>query len=255
MYTIHAGLVSNGMWDDSAASVRGRALRHDIADALREEITSGRLQPGDRVLEVSLAQRFGVSRQPVREAIRTLEREGLLTSLPNRGTFVTRVSLEDAMAIQDIRAQLEGLAARLAVAHLTAADFKRMRAIVTQMRTAARRRAAQDLVSLDLEFHDVINRRSNHRLLLEVLASVGVYTRGFIVHTRRYYSHQPDLEFVANSHARLLEALQTRDASTAEQAVHEHIESALASLRGASDLGEPLAASRSVSGARPSGSS
>src|SRR5260370_39420143 len=96
--------LSNGMMDASIAPARGRALRHDIADALRAEIISGRLEPGERVLEIDLARQFGVSRQPVREAIRTLEREGLLTSLPNRCTFVTRASLEDAIALQTIRA-------------------------------------------------------------------------------------------------------------------------------------------------------
>jgi DNA-binding GntR family transcriptional regulator len=222
----------------STALVSGRALRHDIADALRDEIINGRLEPGERILEVELARRFGVSRQPVREAIRTLEREGLLTSLPNRGTFVTRVSLEDAIAIQDIRAELEGLAARLAVDHLTTADFKRMRELVRDMRSAARRRASHDLVALDLEFHNLINMRSEHRLLLEVLASVGVYTRGFIVHTRSYYASQRDLQFVANSHALLLEALLTREPDRAEQAVHAHIQSALASLTAASAAGE-----------------
>ena len=225
--------MSNTMMEVDAPLVRGRALRHDIADALRHEITRGRLEPGERVLEVDLARRFGVSRQPVREAIRTLEREGLLTSLPNRGTFVTRVSLEDAIAIQDIRAELEGLAARLAVANLTADDFKRLREMVKSMRAAAKRGAADELVALDLEFHDLINTRSKHRLLLDVLSSVGVYTRGFIVHTRSYYARQRDLQFVANSHALLLEALTTRDPQRAEQAVHDHIQSALASLRAA----------------------
>jgi DNA-binding GntR family transcriptional regulator len=224
--------VSNEIADANArtALVRGRALRHDIADALREEIIGGRLEQGERVLEIELARRFGVSRQPVREAIRTLEREGLLTSLPNRGTFVTRVSLEDAIAIQDIRAQLEGLAARLAVEHLTARDFKRMRELIREMRDAGKRRASDDLVALDLEFHNLVNVRSDHRLLLQVLASVGVYTRGFIVHTRSYYARQRDLQFVANSHSLLLEALLSRDPERAEKAVHAHVQSALASL-------------------------
>ncbi|MGI9149377.1 MAG: GntR family transcriptional regulator [Chloroflexota bacterium] len=219
--------------DTSIVLARGRSLRHDIADALRAEIISGRLEPGERVLEIDLARQFGVSRQPVREAIRTLEREGLLTSLPNRGTFVTRVSLEDAIAIQDIRAELEGLAARLAVANLTEADFKHLRQIVKQMRDAGRRQEPLKLVALDLDFHDVINNRASHRLLLEVLASVAVYTRGFIVHTKSYYARQVDLQFVANSHALLLEELLTRDPARAEQAVHAHIQSALATLAAA----------------------
>src|SRR5438093_583787 len=209
---------------------RGRSLRHEIGDALRAEILDGRLEPGERVLEIDLARRFGVSRQPVREAIRSLEHEGLLTSLPNRGTFVTRVSLEDAIAIQDIRAELEGLAARLAVSNLTDANFKHLREIVKQMRDASRRQEPHKLVALDLEFHDVINTHARHHLLLEVLASVAVYTRGFIVHTKSYYARQVDLQLVANSHALLLEELLTRDPARAEQAVHAHIQSALASL-------------------------
>jgi DNA-binding GntR family transcriptional regulator len=227
--------VSKDRADASIALVRGRALRHDIADALRDEILDGRLEQGERVLEVDLARRFGVSRQPVREAIRTLEREGFLTSLPNRGTFVTRVSFEDAMAIQDIRAQLEGLAARLAVEHLTTSEFKRMRELIRDMRDAGKRRASHELVALDLEFHSLINKRSEHRLLLDVLASLAVYTRGFIVHTRSYYSRQPDLQFVANSHSLLLEALLSRDLERVEKAIHQHIESALASLAAAAE--------------------
>ena len=85
-------------------------------------IRDRRLAPGARILETDVARRFNVSRQPVREAIRMLEHEGLLTSVPNRGTFVTRVTVEDSIAICDVREELEGLAARLAVRHLTAED-------------------------------------------------------------------------------------------------------------------------------------
>jgi DNA-binding GntR family transcriptional regulator len=101
------------------------------------------------------------------------------------------------------------------------------------MRGAGKRGASEELIALDLEFHELINTRSNHRLLLEVLSLVGVYTRGFVVHTKRYYARQRSLQFVANSHALLLEALATRDPEQAEQAVHAHIQSALASLTSA----------------------
>ena len=118
VYTISRRLCQTNDRCTHRPGQRARAAPRYCRRAARR-IINGRLEPGERVLEVELARRFGVSRQPVREAIRTLEREGLLTSLPNRGTFVTRVSLDDAIAIQDIRAQLEGLAARLAVEHLT----------------------------------------------------------------------------------------------------------------------------------------
>jgi DNA-binding GntR family transcriptional regulator len=210
----------------ASASTRAsaRSLRHDIVDALRADIVCGRLTPGDRVLEVELARRFGVSRQPVREAIRSLEREGLLTSLPNRGTFVTRVSAEDALAIIDLRIELEGLAARRAVKHLTPGDARRLREIPKLMRQVARRADRAALVTLDLEFHELVLSRSQHHLLQAVLASLAVYTRGFIVHTKNYYG--ADLAQVATAHERLAEALVSGDPVRAEAAAQAHIREA-----------------------------
>jgi DNA-binding GntR family transcriptional regulator len=109
------------------------------------------------------------------------------------------------------------------------------------MHVAGQQKQAQELVALDLEFHQLVNARSNHRLLLEVLGSVAIYTRGFIVHTKSYYGRQRDLTFVARSHALLLDELRSRDPQRAERAVHQHIESALASL--AHDAGTVAAAS------------
>lgn len=206
-----------------------RALRHDIAEAVRAAIRERKLQPGARILEVELAQRFGVSRQPVREAIRMLEREGLLTSVPNRGTFVTRVTVEDSLAICDVREELEGMAARLAVANLTVADQARLREIPTLMRQAALARDTNRLVSLDIELHDLIVSRSGHRLLQEVLASIAVYSRGFIVHTKDYYGAA--LTEVADSHKHLVDGVLTLDPLRAESAAQQHIREAAGRLR------------------------
>src|SRR5260370_41599154 len=122
------------------------------------------------------------------------------------------------------------MAVRLSASNVAEADFKHLRDIYNKMRDAGRRQEPHKLLALDLEFHDVINTHSRHRLLLEVLASVAVYTRGFIVHTKSYYARQVDLQFVANSHALLLDELLTRDPAPAEQAVPPPIQSALASL-------------------------
>ena len=219
------------------AKPRVRSLRHDIAEALREAIREHRLAPGARILEAELAQRFEVSRQPVREAIRMLEREGLLTSLPNRGTFVTRVTVDDSLAICDVRQELEGLAVRLAIRNLTAEDRARLRAIPLDMRAAAAERDTNRLVKLDLELHDLIVARSNHRLLQDVLESIAVYSRGFIVHTKTYYD--ADLEQVADSHELLVREILSGDPQRAEAAVQEHIREAAARLRRSHAADEP----------------
>jgi len=211
------------------AKLQVRSLRHDIAEAIRQAIRDRRLAPGARILETDLAKRFDVSRQPVREAIRMLEHEGLLTSVPNRGTFVTRVTVEDSIAICDVREELEGLAARLAVRNLTAEDKERLAAIPGLMRRAASDGDVNRLIELDLELHELIVARSNHRLLQEVIASIAVYSRGFIVHTKSYYD--TDLSQVADSHERLVADVLSGDPHRAEAAVQEHIREAAARLR------------------------
>jgi DNA-binding GntR family transcriptional regulator len=215
--------------DWGAAQLTVRSLRHDIAEALRQAIRDRHLMPGARILETDVAKRFSVSRQPVREAIRMLEHEGLLTSVPNRGTFVTRVSVEDSIDICDVREELEGLAARLAVRNLTAEDRERLRAIPALMRQASDERDVNHLIELDLELHDLIVARANHRLLQEVLSSIAVYSRGFIVHTKTYYGD--DLSQVADSHERLVNEVLSGDPRRAEAAVQEHIREAAARLR------------------------
>jgi len=215
--------------DWGGVELKVRSLRHDIAEALRQAIRDRRLAPGARILEVELARRFGVSRQPVREAIRMLEHEGLLTSVPNRGTFVTRVSVEDSIAICDVREELEGLAARLAVRNLTSADRERLLAIPGLMRQAAQEPDVNRLIELDLELHELVVARSGHRLLQEVLASIAVYSRGFIVHTKAYYD--TDLEQVADSHEQLVAELVSGDPWRAEAAAQQHIREAAARLR------------------------
>src|SRR5215212_8015376 len=177
-HAARGGRMSLDDWVTTELTVR--SLRHDIRQAIRDR----RLAPGARILETDLARRFSVSRQPVREAIRMLEHEGLLTSVPNRGTFVTRVSVEDSIAICDVREELEGLAARLAVRNLTPKDRERLAKIPGLMRQAAHEN--------DVELHDLIVARSGHRLLQEVLATIAVYSRGFIVHTKDYYDTQLD---------------------------------------------------------------
>jgi DNA-binding GntR family transcriptional regulator len=206
-----------------------RSLRHDIAEALRQAIRDRRFAPGARLLETDIAKRFSVSRQPVREAIRMLEHEGLLTSVPNRGTFVTRVTVEDSIAICDVREELEGLAARLAVRNLTDADRARLAVIPGHMREAAASSDVNRLIELDLELHDLIVARSGHRLLQDVLASIAVYSRGFIVHTKAYYD--TDLGQVAESHEDLVAEILSGDPRRAEEAVQLHIRDAAARLR------------------------
>ena len=101
-----------------------KPLRELVFDALREAILSGTLKPGDRLMEVQLAEEMGVSRTPVREAIRKLELEGLVVMVPRKGAYVSGLSLKDAADLFEIRQSLEGLAASLAAERITDEEIK-----------------------------------------------------------------------------------------------------------------------------------
>ncbi len=108
---------------DELGPVSASTLRDGVADALRQAIISGRWSPSSRLHEVRIAQQMGVSRAPVREALRQLEEEGLVRSEPNRGTFVTELSIRDIEEIQRLREVLECFALRRAADRLMGAGL------------------------------------------------------------------------------------------------------------------------------------
>ena len=106
-----------------------KPLRDVVFENLREAILEGKLEPGQRIMEVQLAEQLGVSRTPVREAIRKLELEGLVVMLPRKGAYVADMSLKDIIDVLEIRSSLEGLAAYLAADRITEEGVERLKAI------------------------------------------------------------------------------------------------------------------------------
>jgi DNA-binding GntR family transcriptional regulator len=106
--------------------IERRVLREDIRDQLIESILGGHLAPGDRIVETRIAQQFGVSQAPVREALRDLELFGFIVTSPFRGAIVRQISVEELVQIYPIRAVLEGLAARDAAVRITDAGLKKL---------------------------------------------------------------------------------------------------------------------------------
>ena len=109
-----------------------KPLRDVVFENLREAIVEGRLKPGQRLMEVQLAEQLGVSRTPVREAIRKLELEGLVVMLPRKGAYVANMSLKDLKDVLEIRASLEGLAASLAAERISDEDIKKLEFIIEE---------------------------------------------------------------------------------------------------------------------------
>ncbi len=200
--------------------VRVPSLREQVRHAIYEALRTHRLKPGERIVELRLARDMGVSQSVVREALRELEHMGLVESYPNRGTYVRRITGEDAREIYSMRAALEAFAIRLALPRLTDADFAELEALIEQMRVAAQENDEQTFVDCDVRFHRTVVAATNHRLLLRTWEGINPLNWTFVTYVRVADDHPVRL---AERHRPVLAALRSRDVVLAQQRIEEHI--------------------------------
>jgi len=198
-----------------------KQLWESIADELREEILDGRLAAGSRLLETDLAERFGVSRGPIRDALNELARQGLAEDLPRRGTFVSSLSEQDLDEVYVLRRAIEEAAVRLAIAKASDADVDQM---YERLREAEEAYGRDDLPAAweaDMAFHRTYCRMSGNGRLLELfegLASQTVLLMRTALATHASLAWTPPVEL----HRRIADAIAARDADRAVRAVGEH---------------------------------
>jgi DNA-binding GntR family transcriptional regulator len=197
------------------------SLRRRASDVLRSAIVEGRLQPGDRLKEVELAGQLGISRAPVREALRQLEHEGLVISLPYRATEVLGVSQEEiAEVLVPLRLTIESFAFRKAMPLLTAEDFHALAAIVERMRAAGARADVDALAEDDVRFHELVIERSGQPHCLQIWRSIEPRVRAYF---RRDAPAHPRADELADEHQELLDALAGGDEPQLLDTLTRHI--------------------------------
>jgi DNA-binding GntR family transcriptional regulator len=203
------------------------SLSGQLTDFLKNLIIEGHLPGGYHLVESELHRHFGISRAPIREAFRALEAEGLLVSIPRKGTFVRRITRKDVQEHFPIRALLEGFAARLACAHAREDDVQAMEVHFEQMRKAVEEQRYKDYLTHHSEYHCVLVRASKNDALIEILNSLRRQTM-WIIYLYRYVveSYEHELQI----HRRIIDLLIARNAAAVESLVKEHIESALESF-------------------------
>ncbi|MBI3974245.1 MAG: GntR family transcriptional regulator [Chloroflexi bacterium] len=233
---------------DCRPAVR-RSLPVRVREAIEEQILTGGLREGDQIVEYQLARQMGISQTPVREALRTLERDGLVVTLPHRGTFVRRVTRREAAERYSLGMELEAFAARLAMPKLLEDDFRRLEQIIDEMAAAAdtARRELQELqelqehqehqgpaapaphaedvafarsVELNVAFHRYLVERAEHEHLLRAWLSVNPLNWRFVTYTRLL---NPDPVELAERHRSLLAAYRTGDQVLAAAVIRQHI--------------------------------
>jgi DNA-binding GntR family transcriptional regulator len=207
------------------AGPRPLTLREHAIQTLRQAIVSGALPPGERIREEELAQQLGISRGPVREAIRALEQEGLVRTEPYRASYVTSLSEEELEHLYRVRAEVAVIAARR-LAGAMAAEPARLAPYATlleEMRGAAAQGALARLSGADLRFHQQLLEDSGYAILPRVWATMDHIVRA---RTAAILAAAPDeavVVYTAESHAPIVEALKGGDPEQAAQAVRRHI--------------------------------
>ncbi len=196
-------------------------LADEIATNLRELIISGELTPGTRIIEAEVASQLGVSRGPLREALRILETEGLLESIPGRGSFVIQTSKRDIQELYSLRCILEEEAIRLAIDNGTKDDFDRLQKTVESMLKAAEEQRQREVREFDYQFHSQIWEIADHILLRNVLESITIQVRMYLAVQTQLYEDLPDGVF---DHQLILQALRNREKDTAVQLLKDHLE-------------------------------
>ena len=194
-------------------------LRDQIKDAIVERILDGVYGPGERIVEIRVAQEFGVSQAPVREALRELELLRLVVSEPFRGARVREVTSEELAEIYPVRAALEEVAARGAAERM-GGDVSGLQASLDAMRAVAAVGDVHEFIVHDVAFHRQIVEASGNRTLVDLWNSLHVDLRTTIT----LIKHVDDLGAVAESHVPVLEAIAARDPERSARMLREHIE-------------------------------
>ncbi len=206
----------------SSTAQRGGDAGERIAAQIRTEILRGELEPGTRIRQEELAERFGASRVPVREALRILGHEGLVTTIANAGSWVSRLTLAECEEIYSMRERLEPLLLRYSAPHLTEANFARLRSLMDQVANVSAEGAVDEFLRLDREFHFETYSHAETQQLGELIDKLWNTTAPY----RRAYvaTWTPELRRLADDeHNLLIETLIDGDIDQAERVLAGHI--------------------------------
>lgn len=195
-----------------------------IVQAILEDIDRGDLNPGDSLDEQTLAQRLGVSRTPVREALIQLETSGLILRLPRKGAVLFKPTLEEFLAILEVHAKLEGQAAGLAARRLSENGHSHLESIVTACETHAATKGDADpdgYYQLNLAFHKTVAEIAGNPFLLDMIKT---NARKLMAYYRARYAYVGAIATSAREHREIADHIFARDAAAAETAMARHVQ-------------------------------
>lgn len=196
-------------------------LRDVVFNTLRQAILKGELKPGERLMEIALADRLGVSRTPIREAMRKLELEGLVVMIPRRGAQVANITEKDLNDVLEVRIALENVAIEKACKRMTETEMGRLWLAAKEFEKTMEDGNLVKLAEADVTFHEIIYQASDNKRLIQVLNNV----REQIYRYRVEYLKEGEIrEMLVKEHEELTKAIKERDIKKAQEISFRHIE-------------------------------
>jgi DNA-binding GntR family transcriptional regulator len=196
-------------------------LRDVVFNTLRQAILKGELEPGERLMEIQLAERLGVSRTPIREAIRKLELEGLVLMIPRKGAEVAKISEKSLRDVLEVRRSLDELAIELACLRMTQEEVKKLEVKQEEFRNAVLNGTPMEIAETDEAYHDVIYKGTCNDKLVQMINNLREQMYRYRL---EYIKDKDKRQVLILEHDNILKALKGKKVEEAKEAMREHID-------------------------------
>lgn len=196
-------------------------LRDVVFHTLRQAILRGELKPGERLMEIQLANKLGVSRTPIREAIRKLELEGLVLMIPRRGAEVAEITEQSLRDVLEVREALEELSVKLACEHVTKDQIAEMKEAAAAFKESLKGDDVTRIAEADVAFHDVINMATANQKLIQILNNLREQMYRYRV---EYLKKREFYDQLVEEHEMLIQAVENREKERAVEIICRHID-------------------------------
>ncbi|MDK2867859.1 MAG: hypothetical protein PWP51_1770 [Clostridiales bacterium] len=198
-----------------------KPLGEVVFEYLRNAILSGELKPGERLMEVTIADQLGVSRTPVREAIRKLEKENFVIMIPRKGAYVADLTKKDILEVLEIRKELEGFAAALAAERMNDTEREKLGRVIEDFNDGMINMDKKRMIDCDNEFHSLIFYASKNQRLINIIFDLHDQFQRFRL---VYFNEFNNFHEIQMSHSRIFEALLLNDPKMARKEAEDHVE-------------------------------
>lgn len=203
-------------------------LRDVVFNTLREAILKGDLQPGERLMELQLAAKLGVSRTPIREAIRMLEQEGLAVTIPRKGAEVAKMTEKDMEDVLQIRDVLDELAASIACEKISGEQLEELRQTMHEFEESIKTGGIKRIAEVDVRFHDIIYQSTGNPKLVSILSNLREQMYRYRV---EYLKDQKNYPVLVREHSEIVKGLSEKNKEKVTAAMHNHVRNQAAAVK------------------------